>query len=230
MVAEGAFFHHPSHAGRDLGGKIALHPFWKVTVPPVKISGMVRTGCLAVSAPYAAGVDLADDAGIEIHLGSRRRADRNTGRVMLTMHAWSGEIAHLGVGKFFAIGDLEKLHPGDAAFFVRFVGPDRYIVFCRTRDHACPATGAFVQIDDHSVSVSALFFFHVLPLTLRLYYFYPCIPPDPIPAQWVLSTLYDFAGINTFILLILIIGGMSQAEGKIQNPRHGPFEEVDTDL
>jgi hypothetical protein len=118
MVAEGAFFHDPPHTGRYLRGEGALHAFGKwlgqgITVPPVKIPGMIRTGGLAVPATNAAGIDLADDSRMIIRLCGRRRANRDTGRVMMTMHTGSGEIAHLRLGEWLAVGYLVKLHPGD---------------------------------------------------------------------------------------------------------------------
>jgi hypothetical protein len=82
---------------------------------------------------------------------------------MMAVHTGPGEIADLRVREFFSIGDLIELHPGDAALLVRFISPDAHIVFSGTGDHACTATGTFVQIDDHTVLKFALFLFHSLP-------------------------------------------------------------------
>jgi hypothetical protein len=65
--------------------------------------------------------------------------------------------------EFLSIGDLIELHPGDTAFLVGFVSPNAHIVFSSTGNHACATTGAFVQIDNHTIFVLTLFLFHSLP-------------------------------------------------------------------
>jgi hypothetical protein len=112
MVAEGTFFHNPSHARRDLRGEGALHALGEwldegIAVPPVKIPGLVRTGRLTVSAAYATGIDLANDPRMIVHLGRRGWADRDTGCMIMAVHAGSRKIAHLRVRKRLAIGNLE---------------------------------------------------------------------------------------------------------------------------
>jgi hypothetical protein len=67
------------------------------------------------------------------------------------------------MGEFLSIGDLIELHPGDATLLVGFVSPDAHIVFSGTGNHARATTGAFVQIDDHTIFVFTLFLFHSLP-------------------------------------------------------------------
>jgi hypothetical protein len=91
--------------------------------------------------------------------------------VFIAVHTGPGEITDLGFGKFLAVGDLVELHPGDTAFLVRFVTPDRNIVFRRAGGHARPAPGALIQIDDHPVFVMfslAMFFFHDLPHIIQV--------------------------------------------------------------
>jgi hypothetical protein len=87
---------------------------------------------------------------------------------MVAMHARPGKIRDLCIRESFAIGDLKKLHPGNAALLVRFVRPDGYIVFGRAGHHACPAPGTLVKIDDHPIFMLALFDFHLLPLEKHL--------------------------------------------------------------
>jgi hypothetical protein len=70
--------------------------------------------------------------------------------------------------EFLSIGDLIELHPCDAALLVGFVSPDAHIVFSGAGNHACATTGAFVQIDDHTVFVLTLFLFHSLPHSKKL--------------------------------------------------------------
>ena len=82
---------------------------------------------------------------------------------MMTVHARSGKITHLGLGEGFAVGDFEELHPGDAALFVRLIGSDTHVVFRSAGDHTGAASCALVQINHHAEFVFALFFFHHLP-------------------------------------------------------------------
>jgi hypothetical protein len=168
MVAEGAFFHNPPHARRDFRGKSPVHALGKwldegIAVPPIKIPGLVWTGSLAIPAAYATGIDLTNDTRMIVHFSCRGWADRHAGRVRMAVHAGPREIAHFCVRKRLAIGNLKQLHPGDTAFLIRFIRPDRHIVFRRTGDRTCPATGAFVQINDHAIFIFPMLLFHSLP-------------------------------------------------------------------
>ena len=124
---------------------------------------MIRTGCLTVSTPNASGIYLTHNSIIIIYLSGRGRADGDTGRMMMTVHAWSGKVGDFRLGEGFSIRNLEELHPCNTPFLVRFICSDSHVVFRRTGDHACPATGAFIQINDHAVFMFAMLFFHQLP-------------------------------------------------------------------
>jgi hypothetical protein len=86
---------------------------------------------------------------------------------MVAVHARPGKVTDLGIRELFSVGNLVKTHPGEGAFLVRLVRPYGNIVFGGTGDHACPAPGALVQIDDHAILVPGFsvvtFFFHELP-------------------------------------------------------------------
>ena len=129
---------------------------------------MVRTSGLAIPASYTTRVDLANNPCMVIYLRGSGGADRDAGRVMMAMHAWPGKIRDLRIREGFAIGYFKKLHPGDAALLVGFISPDAHIVFSGTGNHACATTGAFVQIDDHTILVFTLFLFHSLPRSKKL--------------------------------------------------------------
>ena len=147
---------------------------------------MVRTGGLTVPAPDAPVIVLAHNARIVIHFGRRRRTDRDTGRVMVAVHAGSREIRNLRFRECLPIVDLVELHPGDEALFVRFVRPGCHIVFGCTGDHAGPATRAFIQINGHAVFKFPLFLFHEYPLfvTVRLSFFDKINLPTPLRQAW----------------------------------------------
>jgi len=203
---------------------------------------MIGTSGLTISTTNAPRINLADDAGIVIHLGRRGGAYRNAGCVMMAMHAWPRKIRDLRMRERFAIGYFKKLHPGDAALLVRFIRPDRDIVFGRARHHARSASGAFVNIDDHTIFMLALFDFHLLPRKernslrsasftgLHFIQLYKCAPPVHLTAYGVVARNDNFVGIDPLILLELIISPVTQAQWEVDNSRHGALKEVDTDF
>ena len=139
VVAEGAFFDDASHSGRYLRGKGSFHAFGKrfyqgKTIPPIKVSGVIGTCCLAVSTSDTTGIDLADDTGIVINLCGRNWTDTHAGGVMaspavfLAMHTGSREIAYFRFREWFSICDLKELHPAYKALFIRFVPKGDHII------------------------------------------------------------------------------------------------------
>ena len=69
VVTETAFFDNTPHSGGDLRRQITLEALvlWKICVPPVEISGLIRAGGLAVPASDASGVDLAHDPVVVVY-------------------------------------------------------------------------------------------------------------------------------------------------------------------
>jgi hypothetical protein len=83
--------------------------------------------------------------------------------IFITMHAGPWKVTHLGIGKRFSISDLIKLHPGNVSLLVGFIRPYRDIIFRCACYNAGPATGAFIQVNNHPefVSVSQNIFHHL---------------------------------------------------------------------
>ena len=79
MMAECAFFNNAPHARRHFGRQVALEAFTfgKIGIPPVKIPGFIRARGLAVPASYAAGIDLAYNAGVMIQFCGGGNTHRN---------------------------------------------------------------------------------------------------------------------------------------------------------
>ena len=118
-MAKGAFFHNPSHPGRDLGSQVAIHSLiLGKYVPPVEIPRAVGAGSLAVPAADTSGIYLADDPGIEIQFRGSGNTDGNTRWVMVAVHARPGKITDLSFGELLSVGYLVKTHPGDRTFFI----------------------------------------------------------------------------------------------------------------
>ena len=115
VVTECAFFNYATHSRRHLWREVAFKAFafWEVCVPPVKIPGMIWAGGLAVSATYAACIDLAHDPGIDINFCGSGDTHGNTRRVMpaiavlFAMHTGPWKITDLGMREWFAVRDLK---------------------------------------------------------------------------------------------------------------------------
>jgi hypothetical protein len=69
-----------------------------------------------------------------------------------TLHAGAGQVAFVRIREGLSVGQFINAHPGDASEFVRFVRPERDIVLREAGHHAGAATGAFIQVNDHSIS------------------------------------------------------------------------------
>jgi hypothetical protein len=61
-----------------------------------------------------------------------------------------GQITDIGFRKRFFVGQLVNLHPGDAFQLVTFILFEGNIVFGHAGHHARTASGAQIQIDNHS--------------------------------------------------------------------------------
>ena len=128
---------------------------------------MIGTGSHTVPTAKATGIDLTDDAGFTAVIGCCGRANGYAGRMSLvlsgTVLTWARKVAHFGLGEFLAVGDFIDLHPGDAQAFISFIIPKWYIVFGKAGHHTGAATGALVQVNDHTIALGFV-------LCLRLFH------------------------------------------------------------
>jgi hypothetical protein len=76
-----------------------------------------------------------------------------------TMHAGSRQVTNISIREGFMICQLVNPHPGNAEQFICFIFPKGHIVFRHTGDHTGTATGALVQINDHS-EFFGIYLFH----------------------------------------------------------------------
>jgi hypothetical protein len=74
-----------------------------------------------------------------------------------TMLAWAWNIAHIGIGELFTVGDFIDLHPGNTQPLVRFIFLERHIVLGKAGHHAGAASRALVQVDDHAIAFGLMF-------------------------------------------------------------------------
>jgi hypothetical protein len=81
------------------------------------------------------------------------------------MLAGSWKKAFLSVRKRFAVRQPVNAHPRNTDQLVGFIFPKGNIVLCHTGNHACAATCAFIQINDHP-KLLGIFAFHLHPLAI----------------------------------------------------------------
>jgi hypothetical protein len=77
-----------------------------------------------------------------------------------TMLAGSRQVTFICFGERFTVTQFVDPHPGNVEEFVGFIFTKRNVVFGHTCHHAGAASGALIQIDDHSEPF-AFFLFHL---------------------------------------------------------------------